>query len=48
MATKKTWDDLSQAFLGQYAFNLDLVPKRADLVTLKQNPGEPFGEYVGR
>ena len=28
--------------------NLDLVPKRTDLVATKQNPNEPFGEYVGR
>ena len=48
MATIRTWNDLSQAFLGQYSFNLDLVPKRADLVATKQNPSEPFGEYVGR
>ena len=32
MAAIKTWNDLSQAFLGQYSFNLDLVPKCADLV----------------
>ena len=27
MAAIKTWNDLSQAFLEQYSFNLDLVPK---------------------
>ena len=48
MAAIRTWNDLSQAFLGQYSFNLDLVPKRADLVATKQNPSESFGEYVGR
>ena len=47
MTVIKTWNDLSQAFLEQYSFNLDLVPKHADLVATKQNPGEPFGEYVG-
>ena len=35
MATIKTWNDLSQAFLEQYSFNLDLVPKRAELVATK-------------
>ena len=35
MATIKTWSDLSQAFLEQYSFNLDLVPKREDLVATK-------------
>ena len=35
MATIKTWDDLSRAFLEQYSFNLDLVPKCEDLVAIK-------------
>ena len=48
MAAIKTWNDLSQAFLEQYSFNLDLVLKRADLVVTKQNPTEPFEEYVDR
>ena len=48
MAVIKTWDDLSSAFLEPYSFNLDLVPKRMDLVATKQNPSEPFGEYIGR
>ena len=48
MATIKTWNDLSQAFLEKYSFNLDLVLKHANLVATKQNPNELFGEYVGR
>ena len=48
MATIKTWGDLSQAFMEQYSFNLDLIPKREDLVALQQKPHETFGEYVGR
>ena len=48
MAAIKTWDDLSQAFLDQYSFNLDLIPKREDLIATRQRPYEPFGEYVGR
>ena len=48
MATIKTWNDLGKAFLEQYSFNLDLVPKREDLVALKQRNNEPFGEYIGR
>ena len=43
----KTWNDLSQVCLEQYSFNLDLVPKRANLIATKQIPSEPFGEYVG-
>ena len=48
MAVIKTWDDLSQTFLKQYSFNLDLISKREDLVTTRQKPYEPFEEYVGR
>ena len=48
MATIKTWDDLSQVFLEQYSFNFYLIPKREDLVALRQKPHESFGEYVGR
>ena len=47
MATVKTWDDLSQAFLEQYSFNIDLIPKREDLVAIRQMPHELFGKYVG-
>ena len=35
MAAIQTWNDLSQAFLGQYSFNLDLIPKREDLVAIR-------------
>ena len=35
MATIKTWNDLGRAFLEQYSFKLDLVPKREVLVALK-------------
>ena len=48
MAAIKTWDDLSQAFLEQYSFNIDLIPKRENLVATKKRPHEPFEEYVGR
>ena len=48
MSVIKTWDDLSQAFLEQYSFNLDLIPKHEDLIATRQRPDEPFGEYVGR
>ena len=48
MATIQTWNDLSHAFMEQYSFNLDLVPKREDLVSTRQRPHEAFGEYVGR
>ena len=47
MATIQTWKDLSQAFIEQYSYNLDLIPKREDLVAIRQRPHKPFGEYVG-
>ena len=48
MATVKTWGDLSQAFMDQYSFNLDLIPKREDLVAIQQMPHETFRKYVSR
>jgi hypothetical protein len=48
MNTIQTWDQLSQAFIDQYAFNLDRVPKREDLQALRQRSNEAFAEYVGR
>ena len=47
MATIKTSNILGKAFLEQYSFNLDLVPKCEDPVALRQRNNEPFGEYVG-
>ena len=44
----RTWDKLNQAFLEQYSFNLDLIPKREDLAATRQRPHEPFREYVGQ
>ena len=48
MTTIKTWDDLSQAFVEQFSFNLDFISKHEDLVAIRQKPHEPFEEYVGR
>jgi hypothetical protein len=48
MAAIQIWEQLSQTFLDQYAFNLDRMPKREDLIALRQRNDEPFGEYVGR
>ena len=48
MTTIRTWSGLTQAFLEQYSFNLDLIPKREDLVTTGQRPNKPFGEHVSR
>ena len=47
MASIMTSDDLSQAFLEQYSFNFDLIPKHEDLVATRQRPHESFGEYIG-
>ena len=48
MASIRPWHALTQAFLEQYSFNLDQIPKREDLVTTVQRPHETFREYVGR
>jgi hypothetical protein len=48
MSTITTWEQLSEPFVDQYAFNLDLVPKREDLAALRQRHNETFAEYVGR
>ena len=34
MAAIQTWKDLSQEFVKQYSFNLNLIPKREDLVAI--------------
>lgn len=44
----KSWDQLCQMFIDQYAFNLDMAPKKEDLEKLSQKEGESFSAYVGR
>ena len=48
LSTILSFDQLSNQFIDQYSYNLDLEPRREDLESLRQNKGEPFTTYVGR
>ncbi|XP_078180792.1 uncharacterized protein LOC144574658 [Carex rostrata] len=43
-----SFDHLSNLFVDQYSYNLDMEPRREDLESLRQNKDEPFVAYVGR
>ncbi|XP_058111259.1 uncharacterized protein LOC131254284 [Magnolia sinica] len=44
----KTWEQLSQAFIDRFVYNLNVAPERADLVALRQRNDESLSTYVGR
>ncbi|XP_050896856.1 uncharacterized protein LOC127103653 [Lathyrus oleraceus] len=44
----RTWKDLSEAFLNQYKYNLDMTPTRLQLQNQSQRSNEKFKEYVQR
>ncbi|XP_050914773.1 uncharacterized protein LOC127129670 [Lathyrus oleraceus] len=44
----KTWEDLANAFLRQYKYNLDMAPNRMQLQNLSQKGSESFKEYAQR
>lgn len=44
----KTWEDLDNAFLRQYKYNLDMAPNRMQLQNLSQKGNESFKEYAQR
>ncbi|KAJ1685696.1 hypothetical protein LUZ63_017086 [Rhynchospora breviuscula] len=48
LSSLTSFDQLSNLFIDQYSYNLDMEPRREDLESLKQNNGESFGSYVGR
>jgi Retrotransposon gag protein len=43
-----SFDHLSNLFIDQYSYNLDMKPRREDLESLRQEKNEPFVTYVGR
>lgn len=43
-----SFEQLSQMFIDQYSYNLDVKPKRSDLEALSQKGDESFSAYVGR
>lgn len=42
----RTWKDLSEAFLNQYKYNLDMAPTRLQLQNQSQRSNETFEEYA--
>lgn len=42
----RSWRDLSEAFLKQYKYNLDMAPKRLQLQNQAQRSNETFKEYA--
>ncbi|XP_070015540.1 uncharacterized protein [Nicotiana sylvestris] len=40
-----TWDDLAQAFIGHFQYNLEIVPDHLSLLKLEKKPGESFREF---
>ena len=44
----RTWEQLSQAFVNRFAYNLNMAPRRADLAALRQRSDETLSAYVGR
>lgn len=44
----KTWEDLANAFLRQYKYNLDMAPNRMQLQNLYQKGSESFKKYAQR
>ncbi|XP_059311487.1 uncharacterized protein LOC132063073 [Lycium ferocissimum] len=40
-----TWDDMAQAFVRQFQYNIDIVPDRVSLTKMTKKPNETFCEY---
>ncbi|XP_075113467.1 uncharacterized protein LOC142182726 [Nicotiana tabacum] len=40
------WDDMAQAFVKQFQYNIDIAPDRISLSNLKKKPSESFSEYA--
>nr|XP_018630890.1 uncharacterized protein LOC108947422 [Nicotiana tomentosiformis] len=40
------WDDMAQAFVKQFQYNIDIAPDRNSLSNLKKKPTESFREYA--
>jgi len=44
----RTFNDLCEAFVQQYKFNVDMAPDRSDLQDMTQKDNETFREYAQR
>ena len=42
----RTFDDLCEAFIQQYKFNVDMAPDRSDLQAMTQKDRETFEDYA--
>ena len=42
------WDDMTQDFVQQFQYNIDIIPDRNSLANMKKKPSESFREYVIR
>ncbi|XP_070004567.1 uncharacterized protein [Nicotiana sylvestris] len=40
------WDDMAQAFVKQFQYNIDIAPDRNSLSNMKKKPTESFREYA--
>ncbi|XP_070010036.1 uncharacterized protein [Nicotiana sylvestris] len=40
------WDDMAQAFVKQFQYNIDIAPNRNSLSNMKKTPTESFREYA--
>ncbi|XP_070012285.1 uncharacterized protein [Nicotiana sylvestris] len=40
------WDDMTQDFVKQFQYNIDIAPNRSSLSNLKKKPSESFREYA--
>ncbi|XP_010325210.1 uncharacterized protein [Solanum lycopersicum] len=42
------WDDMTQDFVQQFQYNIDIIPDRNSLPNMKKKPSESFREYAIR
>ncbi|KAF5933077.1 hypothetical protein HYC85_029248 [Camellia sinensis] len=45
---KQDWEELAEAFVDQYSYNTQVEMTMQELETTRQNPTEPFVEFVAR
>ena len=45
---RRTWDDLAQEFLRQFAFNTVIDVSRRELEALRQGPDESVTSFISR
>ena len=48
VSRRRTWDDLTQEFLRQFAFNTVIDVSRRELEALRQRPEESVTSFISR